>query len=107
MEYNKEDFKRIKDYHTECKGGILFDEIKQNGCIIANYDDATNENIKKLSLELEKNKGKILFCPNFDIENTKIHTSCSDPIGPGLISGDFTVIAGESKKGGELCPLEP
>jgi hypothetical protein len=37
--------------------------------------------------------------------NTKIHTSCSQPIGPGLISGDFEVIAGTSKDGGELCPV--
>ncbi|MFC1815941.1 hypothetical protein ACFL0M_08370, partial [Thermodesulfobacteriota bacterium] len=39
--------------------------------------------------------------------NTKIHTSCSKPIGPGLISGDFEVIAGLSSKGGRLCPLPP
>lgn len=38
-------------------------------------------------------------------ENTKIHTSCSQPIGPGLISGDFLVIEGESLKGGPLCPI--
>ena len=38
--------------------------------------------------------------------NTKIHTSCSKPIGPGLISGDFIVIEGESLDGGQLCPLE-
>ncbi len=36
--------------------------------------------------------------------NTKIHTSCSQPIGPGLISGDFEVIEGFSKKGGPLYP---
>lgn len=37
--------------------------------------------------------------------NTTIHTSCSQPIGPGLVSGDFEVIAGYSKDGGELCPV--
>lgn len=40
-----------------------------------------------------------------DVENTEIHTSCSKPIGPGLVKGDFTVIAGESKDGGKLCPI--
>lgn len=35
--------------------------------------------------------------------NTKIHTSCSQPIGPGLISGDFEVIEGFSVKGGRIC----
>ncbi len=37
--------------------------------------------------------------------NTKIHTSCSKPIGPGLVFGDFLVLAGESRNGGALCPL--
>ncbi|NQT19094.1 MAG: hypothetical protein HQ592_05280 [Planctomycetes bacterium] len=37
--------------------------------------------------------------------NTAIHTSCSQPIGPGLVRGDFEVIAGASREGGELCPL--
>ena len=37
--------------------------------------------------------------------NTKIHTSCSRPIGPGLVSGDFEVIDGYSRNGGQLCPL--
>lgn len=40
-------------------------------------------------------------------EHTRIHTSCSKPIGPGLISGDFQVLSGESRNGGLLCELEP
>ena len=35
-------------------------------------------------------------------EHTRIHTSCSTPIGPGLVSGDFEVIEGESRNGGTL-----
>ena len=38
--------------------------------------------------------------------NTKIHTSCSKPIGPGLVSGDFEVISGYSRNGGLLCEIE-
>ncbi len=37
--------------------------------------------------------------------NTKIHTSCSQPIGPGLVSGNFVVISGTSRIGGALCPV--
>ncbi len=37
--------------------------------------------------------------------DTKLHTSCSKPIGPGLVSGDFEVVAGRSKDGGPLCPV--
>jgi len=40
-------------------------------------------------------------------KHVKIHTSCSQPIGPGLIAGDFGVISGFSRNGGELCDLEP
>ena len=39
-------------------------------------------------------------------ENTTIHTSCSQPIGPGLVSGDFKVLAGASRHGGLLCPVD-
>lgn len=39
--------------------------------------------------------------------NTKIHTSCSQPIGPGLISGLFEVVDGNSRNGGLLCPVDP
>ncbi|MBW7991525.1 MAG: hypothetical protein FVQ84_16150 [Planctomycetes bacterium] len=37
--------------------------------------------------------------------NTRIHTSCSQPIGVGQISGDFEIIEGYSLNGGLLCPL--
>ncbi|XOF32871.1 MAG: hypothetical protein ACL93V_12745 [Candidatus Electrothrix sp. YB6] len=40
------------------------------------------------------------------IENTKIHTSCSVPIGPGLVSGDFEVIEAHSRNGGLTCPVD-
>jgi len=38
-----------------------------------------------------------------DTLNATIHTSCSQPIGPGLVRGDFEVVAGISKDGGPLC----
>ncbi|MFV8226475.1 hypothetical protein [Christiangramia aquimixticola] len=34
-----------------------------------------------------------------------VHTSCSEPIGPGLTFGDFEITSGSSKTGGELCPV--
>lgn len=37
--------------------------------------------------------------------NARIHTSCSQPIGPGLTAGDFKVVSGASRNGGLLCPL--
>ncbi len=38
-------------------------------------------------------------------EETEIHTSCSVPIGPGLIVGNFEVLAGTSANNGNLCPI--
>jgi hypothetical protein len=38
--------------------------------------------------------------------SAKFHTSCSQPIGPGLRVGDFKVIAGSSRQGGALCPID-
>lgn len=39
------------------------------------------------------------------IDNATMHTSCSQPIGPGLVSGDFEVLEGDSSGGGLLCPI--
>lgn len=39
--------------------------------------------------------------------HTTIHTSCSEPIGPGLVAGDFEVTDGTSRQGGDLCPVDP
>lgn len=35
--------------------------------------------------------------------NTKIHTSCSQPIYIGMVSGDFEIVDGYSRNGGQLC----
>lgn len=34
-----------------------------------------------------------------------IHTSCSQPICPGMTRGAFVVVEGASRGGGLLCPL--
>ena len=41
------------------------------------------------------------------VENGKIHTSCSKPIGPGAVVGVFTVIEAFNKDGSEICPVPP
>ncbi|MBI9070067.1 MAG: choice-of-anchor A family protein [Melioribacteraceae bacterium] len=38
-----------------------------------------------------------------EVENTSIHTSCSQPLEVGYIFGDFTIVHGASRNGGELC----
>jgi hypothetical protein len=35
-----------------------------------------------------------------------LHTSCSQPIGPGTTLGDFVVIVASSRNGGLTCPVD-
>ena len=35
--------------------------------------------------------------------NANIHTSCSKPIGPGMVNGDFEIVMAISKDGGLIC----
>jgi hypothetical protein len=37
--------------------------------------------------------------------NAEIHTSCSEPIGPGQVAGDFLVTRAVSRVNGEMCPI--
>lgn len=50
------------------------------------------------------------FGPKIDVytdgrNRTRIRTNCSKPIGPGLVAGDYTVVAGTSRFGGVLCAV--
>ena len=41
-------------------------------------------------------------------EPVELHTSCSEPIGPGKVAGDFVVLSGNSRKLTQpLCPMDP
>ncbi|RME93866.1 MAG: hypothetical protein D6766_07400 [Verrucomicrobia bacterium] len=40
------------------------------------------------------------------VEVARIHTSCSQPIGPGMVFGPFTIVEGYSRNGGLLCPTD-
>ena len=39
--------------------------------------------------------------------NASIHTSCSKPVGPGFVAGDFVVRDAVSRDNGRICPVEP
>jgi SdrD B-like protein len=110
-----------EDDDCECDGKVTWLTLQYNGTI----DDATIKVVqKKDSVEIFEDivqPGELFTFVGEDKngtmgteikiyvdgdENTKIHTSCSQPIGPGLISGDFKVIEGYSLKGGLLCPTD-
>lgn len=40
------------------------------------------------------------------VVHTIIKTDCTDPVGPGLVAGDFLVVAGKSRYVGTLCPVD-
>lgn len=49
---------------------------------------------------------ELKFVVNGVALTNSLHTSCSVPVGFGTIYGDFMVVAGYSKLGGAICPLE-
>jgi hypothetical protein len=75
-------------------------EVVKNSLVFPNGEFTVYGVAKKNTLS-----PKLFFYKNNTL-NTMIHTSCSIPIGPGLVSGDFVVVSGESRNGGILCPVD-
>ena len=73
-------------------GGVVFEDIVQPG---AEFTFSGIDKNGTLGTEISIYIGGTL--------NTKIHTSCSQPIGIGMVFGDFEIVAGESLKGGAFC----
>jgi hypothetical protein len=107
---------------SECKGGtteLTFQYLGTSAANVAVYDDNDAKPDKKLFEGLLEPGDEFTITPrpgqddlNNDISiwvegvfNAKIHTSCSQPIGPGLIAGDFLILEGRSKDNGLMCPL--
>ena len=105
-----------------CKGGTVELTLEYQGASEANvvvYDDGSAKADKILFQGLVPAGGLITVTPrpgqdklNNDISiyvngafNTKIHTSCSQPIGPNAVFGDFQVVEARSKDNGRMCPL--
>lgn len=104
----------------ECRGGLLSLTLRYTGSSAANVQVTTkkgdllfNGNVAAggtFTINGAERDGKIgtdIFLKVNGSSNASIHTSCSRPIGPGLVSGAFEVVSGRSKDGGELCPIPP
>ncbi|WP_298555556.1 hypothetical protein [uncultured Algibacter sp.] len=116
--------KEIEEECFECEGKVTELELQYNGSQPANIIVKTKkegEGGSKIVFEGNVAPGETFSFIGNDKkgtlgteikiyvdgnENTKIHTSCSKPIGPGLISGDFKVVSGTSREGGNLCPVD-
>ncbi|MFC1979806.1 Ig-like domain-containing protein [Chloroflexota bacterium] len=100
-----------------CEGGVTSLALKYNGIQQANIEVKTKKGIvfsgtvdlggdfSFNGLDKGGKLGKEIKLYVNGVEAAKIHTSCSKPIGIGLIAGDFEVLGGQSIKGGWLCPI--
>ena len=107
----------------ECEGGITSLTLQYNGAAPVDVTVTKKKGDDILFHDAEVNPGELFTVtnpadkhgklgPEIKIfvngeEYTRIHTSCSQPIGIGMVFGDFEIAGGESKDGGELCPLPP
>ena len=77
------------------KNGVIFDGIVQPGEMFA-FIGADKNGTMGTEITVTVNGGSA----------TKIHTSCSQPIGIGSVFGNFEVVAGASKDGGLFCLVD-
>jgi len=99
----------------ECDGKVTqltFEYTGPGGQVVISQKDGEEvfnayvNNGDNVSISGVDDKGTLSTEINIFVDGTcyaNIHTSCSRPIGAGLVAGDFTVISGFSRNGGELC----
>ena len=101
----------------ECKGGLVELTLRNNGpeaLIRVESDGVVFEGVVPTGGEFtvlgDDKKGKlkkntVVFVNGVEAE--EIHTSCSQPIGPGTVFGDFEVVRAVSEDNGPVCPVVP
>lgn len=100
-----------------CKGGVTELTLKNNGpeatiTVLQKkgeivFDDVVpaNGTFSFIGTGKDNKLGSEITIFVNDVEHVKIHTSCSQPIGPGHVFGDFEVVEGTSKDNGQICPV--
>lgn len=91
------DVNRIGPFATD-----LFDGIVQNGAPFTvagiNFGPKGFKSTLGVAISLSVDGGTPV----------ELHTSCSEPIGPGAVAGDFVVLSGNSRKLSQpLCAMDP
>jgi hypothetical protein len=76
-------------------------EMKKKGVIFEGFVDSFEEFTFE-GIDKKGTMGTEITIYIDDVEDTKIHTSCSVPIYPGLVSDSFEIIAGSSRNGGPI-----
>ena len=102
----------------ECDGGTILLELQFNGTSSANvvikdggsvYFNGSASPGDILSLVPLPGDHKLKNSLDLIVNGTvqgDIHTSCSVPIGPGMVVGDFTITKAVSRNNGPMCPVE-
>ncbi|MCH8986745.1 lamin tail domain-containing protein, partial [Patescibacteria group bacterium] len=104
----------------ECEGGVVMLELQYNGSeeadvkVIERKDDVIifegivqpGEVFSFIGSKKENRLDNEIKIFLNEEEHVSIHTSCSEPINPGLIFGDFEIISVNSRVNGPVCPLE-
>lgn len=100
----------------ECKGGVLamslvnegpggfVEVLEDDGDLLFSGDVASGETFTFTGVGSEKMNNGIAVLVD-GVEDAAIHTSCSQPLGPGLVFGSFRVVSVKSKDNGLVCPL--
>ncbi|MEQ9399590.1 MAG: hypothetical protein RJQ04_10550, partial [Longimicrobiales bacterium] len=101
----------------ECKGGLLEMTLRNNGAealIRVESEGVVFEGVVPTGGEFtivgDRDDGKLkkdvkIFVEGVEVE--EIHTSCSRPVAPGTVFGDFEVVRAVSKDNGSVCPVLP
>jgi len=84
--------------------GYIEVEQKKGGDIIFAGNVAPGGDFSFVGTDKKGTMGTEIIIYVDGAEETRIHTSCSNPLYVGMITGDFMVLAGESRNGGLLCP---
>lgn len=110
------------DEDCECDGKVTWLELRYDGAgdpttftyygksgpelLALTPEETTDGTLLVTGRDRHNTIGTELIIADSDDIIAMFHTSCSQPIGPGATSGDFTVVSGASRNGGLLCPLE-
>ena len=106
---------------SECDGKLTYLELEFNGSQDSqirvfqnknNYDEVFNGNVavgERFEFSGTWYYGTLGTKVDIYVDGsyaTSIHTSCSEPVNPGLTFGDFEIVAAESRNGGAVCPID-
>ncbi|WP_372641326.1 hypothetical protein [Ancylomarina sp.] len=93
-------------YDGDSGAQITVEQKKDNVVVFDEFVDA-GEEFSFVGTDKKGTLGTEITIKVDGLVNAKIHTSCSQPLYIGLVKGDFTIVDGYSRNGGQLCEKDP